>query len=186
MNHVGVLRLAKAKGESRSGEGDGFRDAVLEQYDREHEALRRYVLFLGVDCETAQEIVQESFLKLHQHLLAGGDRANLRAWLFRVSHNLTRNIQTSSRLTRTQYIPDFAEDSTVAAESLSAEDELLESERHRRYQAALRQLSKAQRQCLLLRTEGLKYREIAEMLDLSVSTVGENITRGLERLKELV
>jgi len=40
--------------------------------------------------------------------------------------------------------------------------------------------------CLVLRSQGLKYREIAEALNLSVSTVGENVQRGLEKLKELL
>jgi RNA polymerase sigma-70 factor, ECF subfamily len=76
------------------------RRLVLEHYDRESQALHRYLLFLGLDPETAQEIVQESFLKLHQHLLANGDRTNLRAWLFRVAHNLGRNAQTAFRATQ--------------------------------------------------------------------------------------
>ncbi len=185
MERVETLRLPDAGGK-KSPESAGVEDAVLEQYDQEHTALRRYLSFLGVDKETGQEIVQESFLKLHEHLAAGGDRTNLRAWLYRVCHNLARNIQTSFRVARTEYVPDFLANGDLATSDASAEETLLETERHLQYQAALKQLSPAQRQCLLLRTEGMKYREIAEVLHLSVSTVGENITRGLERLKELV
>jgi RNA polymerase sigma-70 factor (ECF subfamily) len=47
-------------------------------------------------------------------------------------------------------------------------------------------LSAAQRECLVLRSQGLKYREIADVLNVSTSTVGENIQRGLERLKEVL
>jgi DNA-directed RNA polymerase specialized sigma24 family protein len=39
---------------------------------------------------------------------------------------------------------------------------------------------------LALRAEGFKYREIADVLELSTSTVGENVQRGLEKLKELL
>jgi len=45
-------------------------------------------------------------------------------------------------------------------------------------------LSAAQKDCLILRAQGLKYREIADVLKLSVSTVAENVQRGLDRLKE--
>ena len=186
MDHAEVIRLPDADRKRNSQESAALEKVVLEQYDQEHAPLRRYLSFLGIDGETGQEILQESFLKLHEHLLAGGDRTNLRAWLYRVSHNLARNIQTSFRVARTEYVPDFPASSHLAAPEASAEETLLEAERHSRYQAALKQLSTAQRQCLLLRTEGMKYREIAEVLQLSVSTVGENITRGLERLKELV
>ena len=60
---------------------------LLDLYDREQTPLKRYVAMLGIDAETARDIVQEGFLKLHEHLLAGGDQANLRAWLYRVVDN---------------------------------------------------------------------------------------------------
>jgi RNA polymerase sigma-70 factor (ECF subfamily) len=69
---------------------------------------------------------------------------------------------------------------------MSAEDEMLATERNKRFRAALEELSPVQRDCLSLRTRGLKYREIAEVLNLSVSTVGEHVQRGLEKLKELI
>ena len=50
----------------------------------------------------------------------------------------------------------------------------------------MNQLTIAQKESLVLRAQGLKYREIAEILNLSVSTVAENIQRGLERLRDLV
>lgn len=162
------------------------RRLVFEYYDREHVSIRRYLSFLGVDIETNREIVQESFLKLHQHLLAGGDRTNLRAWLYRVAHNLARNSQTSARASRTDLLPDFTQARELVAHAPSAEEELLSAERSRRLQEGLNRLSNAQKECLVLRTQGLKYREIAEILNLSVSTVAENVQRGLEKLKELV
>jgi RNA polymerase sigma-70 factor (ECF subfamily) len=55
-----------------------------------------------------------------------------------------------------------------------------------RLRRAMAELSTAQKECLLLRAEGLKYREIAEVLSVSVSTVGKNVQRGLERLKEII
>ena len=62
----------------------------------------------------------------------------------------------------------------------------LERERLRRLREGINKLSQAQRECLVLRSQGLKYREIATVLSLSVSTVGENVQRGLEKLKDLL
>jgi RNA polymerase sigma-70 factor (ECF subfamily) len=83
-------------------------------------------------------------------------------------------------------IDDLTPAASPLARDLSAEDELLERERGERLREAMAKLSEVQRGCLVLRTQGLKYREIAETLGLSVSTVGETIQRGLERLRELV
>jgi RNA polymerase sigma-70 factor, ECF subfamily len=162
------------------------RRMVLEHYDRESVPLRRYLLFLGADPETAQEIVQESFLKLHQHLIAGGDRTNLRAWLYRVAHNLARNTQTAFRATKTDALPDLTIAGDLRSSAASVEDELLAKERSTRMRDAIDRLTPAQKDCLVLRAQGFKYREIAGVLNLSVSTVGENVQRGLQKLKELL
>lgn len=162
------------------------RQLVLRHYELEQASLSRYLAFLGLDGETAREVVQESFLKLHEHLLAGGDRSNLRAWLFRVAHNLGRNAQTAFRASKTDALPDDAAERLLAANSANAEEEILNRERAARLRSAMEDLSGAQKICLVLRAQGLKYREIAEVLNLSVSTVGENVQRGLARLKEMV
>jgi RNA polymerase sigma-70 factor (ECF subfamily) len=158
----------------------------MDLYDQEHIAIRRYLVFLGLSSESAQEIVQDAFLKLHEHLLGNGDRRNLKAWLYRVGHNLARNAQTSSRVTRTDALTVDGVVRDIRTNDLSAEEELLQSERNRRLRESIGSLSAAQRECLILRAQGLKYREIAEALNISVSTVGENVQRGLERLKELL
>lgn len=159
---------------------------VLELYDREQLSLIRYLVCLGLDSATAEETVQESFLRLHQHLLANGDRAHLRGWLYRVAHNMARNIQISQRVGKTRALTDLSLYPEPRTAAVSAEQALLEREKQRRLQQAMDQLSEAQRNCLVLRSQGLKYREIAETLDLSISTVAENVQRGLERLKETV
>ena len=159
---------------------------LLDLYDREQTPLKRYVAMLGIDPETARDIVQEGFLKLHEHLMAGGDRGNLRAWLYRVVHNSARNKQTSFGARNTGRIDDLPPAANPVARDESPEERLLGEERETRLRQAMQKLSDAQRACLVLRTQGLKYREIAETLDLSVSTVGENVQRGLERLRELI
>jgi RNA polymerase sigma-70 factor (ECF subfamily) len=186
MEQADALSLPAATWETEFLEDVSLRRIVLDLYDRDHLGLRRYVAFLGADRETAQELVQESFLRVHQHLLSGGDRSNLRAWLYRVAHNLLRNLQTSAPTSRMDYLPDLPASGDIRDHAMSAEDELLAAERNRRFQAALEQLNRAQRDCLALRTRGLKYREIGEVLNLSVSTVAEHVQRGLEKLKELV
>jgi RNA polymerase sigma-70 factor, ECF subfamily len=186
MESMECLALAGAVWEADLIEDTSVQRLVLEQYDREQVSLRRYVAFLGIDSETAREIVQECFLKLHEHLLAHGDRTNLRAWLYRVAHNLAHNSQSAFRSSRTDFLADVIVAGDPTAHSNSAEQDLLARERLEVMNRAIQALSPAQRDCLVLRSQGLKYREIADVLNLSISTVGENIQRGLEKLKELL
>ena len=73
------------------------RKLLLDLYDREQVPLRRYLMFLGVRPEAGEEFVQEAFLRLHQHLQSGGERTNLRAWLYRVVHNLAVSEMQAAR-----------------------------------------------------------------------------------------
>jgi RNA polymerase sigma-70 factor, ECF subfamily len=181
-----LLALPGTTWEAKYLDDTSHRRLTLEYYDRENLAIGRYLLFLRVDPETTQEIVQETFLKLHQHLLADGDRTNLRAWLYRVAHNLARNAQIAFHSSRTDSLQAQPAAACATAATQSPEQELLEQERIVRMRCGLDKLSTSQKQCLVLRAEGLKYREIAEVLNISVSTVGENIQRGLERLREIL
>lgn len=183
MDSSETLTLPKAGCKPQYLEDTSLRRLVLDLYDQEHIAIRRYLIFLGLSSDTAQEIVQDAYLKLHEHLLANGDRRNLRAWLYRVAHNMARNAQTAARSTKTHALGDDIR-AELRSNFLSVEEELLQTERNARVREAINGLSAAQRECLILRAQGLKYREIAEALNLSVSTVGENVQRGLEKLKE--
>ena len=186
MDRADTLRLPGATWKADYLEDTSVRRLVLEHYDRECLPLRRYLQLLGIDRDTAQEVAQEAFLKLHEHLLASGDRTNLRAWLYRVAHNLGRNTQTAFRSSRTELQGDMSSAADPPCSAASVEEELLSAERSRLMREAMNRLSAAQKDCLVLRAQGLKYREIAEVLNLSISTVGENIQRGLEKLKELL
>jgi RNA polymerase sigma-70 factor (ECF subfamily) len=160
--------------------------SVLEYYDREQLPLRRYLVFSGVNETTAEEIVQETFLRLHRHLLADGDSSNLRAWIYRVAHNLARNEQMSMRNRSSTSIHDENIADRLLARDGSPESQLLLREQELRVHRAMQSLNAPQRDCLLLRAQGMKYREIAAVLNISVSSVGENVQRGLGQLKDLL
>ena len=57
--------------------------------------LLRYLVCLGLSADEAQDVVQDAFLSLHQHIESGGSQENIRSWLFRVAHNQARNRQQS-------------------------------------------------------------------------------------------
>src|ERR1700693_2214097 len=57
--------------------------------------LLRYLVCLGLSADEAQDVVQDTFVGLHQHLAAGGSQENICSWLFRVAHNAARDRQSS-------------------------------------------------------------------------------------------
>jgi RNA polymerase sigma-70 factor, ECF subfamily len=144
--------------------------------------LLRYLVCLGLSSDEAQDVVQDAFLGLQRHLAAGGAQDNIRSWLFRVAHNRARNRQNS-------YDRRFASPLEPAMDSASdeatPERALLEKEKLGRLEKAIRQLADSERECLLLRAEGLRYREIGEVLAIPTSTVADTVARAIKKLAEV-
>jgi RNA polymerase sigma-70 factor (ECF subfamily) len=143
--------------------------------------LLRYLVCLGLSSDEAQDVVQDAFLILHRHLAAGGSQENIRGWLFRVAHNQARNRQN-------RYDRNFsaATDAEIGAISHEATPEraVLEKEKFRLLGKAIRLLSASERECLLLRASGLRYREIGEVLGMATSTVNDTVDRAIKKLAE--
>jgi|SRR5215469_1011411 RNA polymerase sigma-70 factor (ECF subfamily) len=143
--------------------------------------LLRYLVSLGLTPDEAQDVVQDSFLSLHRSLASGASKDNARAWLFRVAHNAARNRQKSYHRRFAAPLEDAA---LVIAGASSPEHAVLKREKYRKLGEAIRSLSDVERECLLLRAEGLRYREIGEVLDLARSTVADTVDRAVRKLAE--
>ena len=143
--------------------------------------LLRYLVSLGLSADEAQDVVQDAFLSLQQSLAAGATQENVRAWLFRVAHNQARNRQKSYHRRFGGPIGNKALD---LFDSRTPEQACLKKEKFRRLGAAIRSLADNERECLLLRAEGLRYREIGEVLGLATSTVADTVDRAVKKLAE--
>lgn len=143
--------------------------------------LLRYLVCLGISADEAQDVVQDVFVSLQRHLASGGSQENIRGWLFRVAHNAARNRQR--RYDRSFAAP-LEEGLDLALDQASPEHAVLEKEKFRRLRKAIRLLTESERECLLLRAGGLRYREIGEVLGLSTSTVGDIVDRAVRKLAE--
>jgi RNA polymerase sigma-70 factor (ECF subfamily) len=156
---------------------------VTELFDELRVPVYRYLLCLGVHAPQAEEIVQETFLRLFRHLHAGGHDENVRGWVFRVAHNISVN-ELKKRKYTAETTAEFWR--AIAEErgdpSPGPEEILLRKERMLRVKAALSLLSEQQKQCIFLRAEGLRYREISEILGVAMSTVTESLYRAIRRL----
>lgn len=152
--------------------------------------LFRYLLSLSLKPHEAEDVVQETFLRLCEQF-ASGVCVNLRAWVFRVAHNLAFD-QHRRRLR--QPVSDCelaaASSGSIATQAwdlrATPEQHAIEQQRLQRLDLAMQRLPQHQQYCLHLRAEGLRYREIAEALGVGTSTVADWVQAGLQRLaKEL-
>jgi RNA polymerase sigma-70 factor (ECF subfamily) len=158
-------------------------EQITQLFDDMRQPVRRYLLCLNVSPMESEEIIQDTFLQLYRHLHSGGREDNLRGWIFRVAHNIGVN-----ELKRRKYLAPSNSRQGTDISTLSIdpapnpEERLLRKERMARTHEAISALSGRQKQCLYLRAEGFRYREIAELLGITVSTVAEMLHRAIQRL----
>jgi RNA polymerase sigma-70 factor (ECF subfamily) len=164
-----------------------IRPATIEQdvmvlFDRCAPPLLRYVSSFGLRNEEAEDVVQEVFLSLFRHLRLGRSRSHLRGWLFRVAHNLALRQRTTLQRRQANRSWDDTAAAGRADPSPDPEARLAQAERRQRLTSVLQALPERDRQCIVLRAEGLRYREIAAALGMSLGSVAKSLTRSITRL----
>jgi len=103
-----------------------------------------------------------------------------RAWLFRVAHNL---LIDQGRKKRPELLDD---DGWMKLESRSFSGAAAMEARVQLSQLPWERLTPMELGCLRLRAEGLKFREIGEVLGLSISTVVSYVSRAIRKLRTTV
>jgi RNA polymerase sigma-70 factor (ECF subfamily) len=158
-------------------------EEVVALFDQMQDRLMRYLLSTGVPVQDGEEIVQEVFLALFQHLQRGKSRRNLRAWVFQVAHNLSVKHYVARRRDRQNILDSDATpaETSIVDRTPNPEDQLAGTQRHARLQSVFRALPEQDRRCLSLRAEGLTYREIGKVLDMSLGAVALSLGRSLAR-----
>jgi RNA polymerase sigma-70 factor (ECF subfamily) len=156
---------------------------VVDLFEELRDRLLRYLLALGLSVHDGEEIIQDSFLLLFQHLRRGRARQNLRGWIFRVARNLALK-QRAANQVRLRRIVEFDETSPdQSVDRRPNPEEQLQSElRQKRLLAVVQALPEQDQSCLFMRAEGLRYREIAEALGISLGSVAASLARSLAKL----
>ena len=157
-------------------------DEVLFLFDACGPNVLRYIRSLGVEPAAAQDIAQEVFLALFHHVRLDRPRDNLKGWLFRVAHNLALKHRRKLKRRETERVPDVDLAALAIDPSLDPEERLAAEQHHQRLAAVFRALPERDRQCLNLRAEGLRYRDIAGVLGISLGAVAKSLSRSLTRL----
>jgi RNA polymerase sigma-70 factor (ECF subfamily) len=165
---------------------DHIRAEVLWLFDECAPGVRRYVRSCGISADVADDIVQETFVALFQHLRKGGGRENLRGWLMQVGYRLAlKHRQRESRRTRWQ-LPWNSDAEGVCDPATGPEAACVAMQDQRRLRAVLNALPERDRQCVCLRAEGMRYRDIAIALGISLGAVAKSLTRAVGRLTAAV
>jgi RNA polymerase sigma-70 factor (ECF subfamily) len=158
-----------------------LKQEFLEEHGRSYEDLYRYAYRMLGNRESAEDIVQESFLRLYR-TKPSLRREEERRWLYVVARNLCFTLMgRESRNPETSLDAESALESGNPGPRRHAE----ENERLRTIEKTVRRLPIALRETLLLREfEGMTYEEIAKFQDCPVGTVRSRLAAARKRLQE--
>lgn len=150
---------------------------IVEQIPR----LRRYARALTGDAAQADDLVQDCLERAWNkfHLWRRG--SNMRAWLFTIMHNVPVNGRRRGNGRPTVVsLADWTDDRGVGP----SQEKALEV---KGICGAIGQLSEGQCQVVLLvGLEELSYQQVARILDIPIGTVMSRLSRGRERLRQLI
>ena len=177
-----AVRAVRDEVGARPGSQERFTGVFRERY---RELYGLGYRLLG-DHGEAEDVVQETFLKLDGHPVLDRPDEEVAAWLRRVCLNTAYNRlrgrrRTTARLERAGRAERADDEADAGATPLL---DVLRAEQQRAVRQALASLPERQRACLLLRHAGYSYAEIAATLDLAVGSVGVLLARGERAFRE--
>jgi RNA polymerase sigma-70 factor, ECF subfamily len=149
-----------------------------EAFTLHHRAVFRTARAVVRDSALAEDVTQEVFLRLYRNLDATPGEELLRAWLLRVTLNVARNTirgNTRSMLRDNEYHKSSVDTGGFVEAPEADFERRVAIEEARR---ALDKIKEPMRSCLLLKQQGLSYREIATTLSLKETNVGSLVARG--------
>jgi len=154
---------------------------VIGLFDDLRIPLLRYLAGFPLALQDSEDVVQEVFLALFQYLRSGKSHRNVRGWLFRAAHNLALKKRLRAKKDMGNAGPAAVEE-LLADPAPNPEDQFAFNQTQKRLLSVVRALPEQNRWCLYLRAEGLRYREIAEVLDISLGSVSLYLERSLAHI----
>jgi len=156
-------------------------DETLRLFQEHGATLYRFCRSVLRHTGDAEDVVQETFLKLLHHLQHDGDTRNLKSWLFTVAANGCRD-RTRWRL---RWLPWTAERDHRTVDPVDEEVRLKpDTTQAGRARKAFRALAPRDRLLLSLRAQGLSYKDIAAASGIREQSVGRLLARALDRWRK--
>ncbi|MDS1029735.1 RNA polymerase sigma factor SigX [Bacillota bacterium LX-D] len=144
-----------------------------------YEIICRQLLYLTGDPGTADDLAQETFLKLYTS--PPKELTNPGGWLRKVATNLAYNYLKGEKIRKSKEINTEYE---RLDKIISFDEIFIRSQEVREVRGVLKKMSPRDRIGLLLKFSGYSYQEIAQVLEIQKSSVGTILARSMARFKE--
>lgn len=154
--------------------------------ERWHSKIHRFAYRFFADDDEANEITQKTFIKVYQKVNHLNEPGNFSPWIYRVANNLCLDELKRAGRRKSSPLEAWVEQASESDHNSPAE--VLETKELGEWiQKALLTLPDEQRVVVILKEyEGLKFREIADILEEPVNTVKSRMYYGLKALRRVL
>ena len=164
---------------------ENFQEISIQQFEKlfrgHYEELCAYANHIVKDLEESEEIVQSLFVKLWENRASTKIEKSIRSYLYSAVKNACFNQQKHLKIKETYKEHNKRE---LDSQNVSVEEEIEANELDIKIKAAIDKLPEGRKQIFILsRYDGLKYKEIAEKLKISVKTVENQMSSAIKSLK---
>lgn len=166
----------------RSGDIEAFNTLV----DRWQQRIHRFAYRFFCSHDEASEITQKTFIKAYKNLSSLKDAEKFSSWIYRIANNLCLDETKRAGRRRSAPMEMLSNDLIKQDIDENPEHQVTQQQLGKLLQQALNHLPNEQRIVVIMKEyEGLKFREIAEILDVPENTVKSRMYYGLTKLRDL-
>ena len=145
--------------------------------------LLNYLKSMMSQTADAEDIWQETFMRVHQSMDRYQDQGQEKAWIYRIAKN--RLIDHARSQTKKPFIVPIEDKHAI--EKDEPLDQLISGEKQHLFESAIQALPEAQKEVYLMRQRSdLTFKEIAEVLDLPMQKVVGRMNLAMKKLKDVL
>jgi RNA polymerase sigma-70 factor, ECF subfamily len=162
---------------------EDLRKTFDQAYEEHSEALFRYSFYKTSDREKAKDIVQDTFVRYWEYVVAGGEVLRIKPFLYRIASNA---IIDHYRKKKELSLDDMERDFGFDPEDFDSHHKVIRGPDSQIALALVKKLDPQSRDMVLMRyVDDLTVKEIAEILDERENTISVRLHRALKELQDL-
>ncbi len=175
-------KMSDEKLASLSLNEEKYFEEIIERYT---EKIRRYVARLIGNWQESEDITQEVFIKAYENIASFNPKMRFSSWVYRIAHN--ESVNFIKKHYKTQNVEFNDEVKNRFHEDNEALSKIFQNENKSLVRGGLFSLNETDREILeLYYFEEKSYLEIADILEISINSVGPKIKRAKDKLKNII
>ena len=147
-------------------------------FDRYNVKIYNYFFRMNYNKDISQDLTQNTFHRMLKYRKSYNNKSSFKSWIYRIARNVFVDSISENQI-------QFEKIENLSPDAESSENEQNNKANIEALDIAIQKLNDDQREIILMsRFQEMKYREIAEILEISVPAVKVKVHRAMKKLRE--